>query len=106
MERPAIPGAELEPHIKPSRKPHLLSEIWEATRPVLKLFIQDAAFFCFILIIVLLSYFGLKVLKWAGYSQERIVVLETLHYWAYLTALTEFLVYLVWELFRHLFLRT
>ncbi len=97
------PASAASPAPKPSSL--LVKEIWSERRDVVKVLLADVMLFFLVLGALLLGFLGLQALKVAGYPVERIVLFERIHYWAYLAAFSLFLLDLLVELFRALFLK-
>jgi len=84
---------------------HFIIEIWQENRPIFKAVLSDVLLFVFVLAALLTCFVLLELIARAGYPQERIQTLESLHYWAYLTAFSMFLLDLLWKLILYLFRR-
>ena len=84
---------------------HFVIEIWHENRPIFKAVLTDVLLFVFVLAALVTCYLLLELIARSGYPHQRVEVLESLHYWAYLIAVSMFLMALLWKLFLHLFRR-
>jgi hypothetical protein len=84
---------------------HFIIEIWQENRPIFKAVLSDVLLFVFVLVALVGCFVLLELISRAGYPRDRVQVLESLHYWAYLTAFAMFLMNLLWKLLVYLFRR-
>ena len=82
-----------------------LTELWTEIRPSVTALLGDLALFIVWLGALTLVFAGLRGLSALGYRQERIDLLETLHYYAYLPVYVLFLLDLILKVGLHIFSR-
>jgi hypothetical protein len=81
------------------------AELWRDIRPSVLALPGDVALFFLWLAALTLVFVGLRGLSALGYRSERVELLETLHYYAYLPVFAMFLVDLIWKVLAGLLWR-
>ena len=82
-----------------------MAEVWAENRAIFKAMITDALLFLCTLVILAFCYSVLRLLKWLGYPQDRVALMETVHYWAYVSVDFLFIIDLFYKLLCFLFFR-
>lgn len=80
-------------------------EIWNENREIFKAILTDVLLFLLALSALFAGHLLLHLMEEAGYAHERIVLIEGIHYWAYLAVDVLFALDLVGKLSVFLFLR-
>jgi hypothetical protein len=68
-------------------EPTIWEQRWKNIEPAALAIIEDTMLFLIFLGALTIVYVGLTALTWVGYDDERINLLETIHYDAYLVVL-------------------
>jgi len=76
-------------------KPTFRQKLWSSLEPVLMILVRDIIFFLIVLAALVLGFVGVAGLKALGMPPERVQVLETMHFYAYLAVAFVFLVDMV-----------
>lgn len=79
-------------------QPNLVVEVWEENRTVLKVLLGDLMLFLIVLLGLALCFLSLLGLKRIGYPSERVALLETIHFWAYVCVVLLFVTDLIAKL--------
>jgi hypothetical protein len=64
---------------------------WKSIETPANALIEDAMLLCIVVAGLTVSFLALGVMAAFGYPSERVEIMETLHYWAYLACLLTFL---------------
>ncbi len=84
---------------------HFLVEIWQENREIFKVLIGDAFLFQTALALLFVGFLGLRGMEWAGFPHERILSVETVHYWGYHIVFVIFIADLIGKLLWFLLLK-
>jgi hypothetical protein len=76
---------------------------WKNIEKPASALIEDFMLFAILLAVLTLSFLGLGALAALGYPAQRVETFETLHYYAYLSVLTTFLIDMVSRIVIHVF---
>jgi len=92
------------PHqMKPAPTPSFKQKLWSSVEPAILILLPDIIKFLLVLAALLVGYAGLSALKAFGMSPERLAVLETLHFYAYLAVAFLFLLDMVVKISLEIF---
>jgi len=81
-----------------------LLEIWEDSREIVKVIATDILLFLLVLVALFVGHLILEAMRRGGYPPDQLTILESLDYWAYLSAKSLFAVDLLVKLVFFLFL--
>ena len=71
--------------MKPPPKPTFREKLWLPIEPVVLILLRDIILFFIVLAALLVAFVGIAGLKAFGMSEQRLQILETMHFWAYTT---------------------
>jgi hypothetical protein len=91
--------------MKQPPKPTFRQKLWPPIEPVVLILLGDISLFFIVLAALLVGFAGIAGLKAFGMPQERLQILETMHFWAYTTVEVLFLVDMVLKIFLKIFLK-
>jgi hypothetical protein len=90
--------------MKQPSKPTFKQKFWASLEPVVLILLKDIALFFIVLAALLIGFAGIESLRAFGMREERLEVLETVHFWAYTAVeilfLLDMVLKTVLELFR------
>jgi hypothetical protein len=89
--------------MKPPPKPTFREKLWPPIEPVVLILVRDIILFFIVLAALLVVFVGIAGLKAFGMPQERLQILETLHFWAYTSVEVLFLLDMVLKTFLQIF---
>jgi uncharacterized RDD family membrane protein YckC len=75
-----------------------INETWAEARETLKAVLIDVLLFLVVLIALAIGFIVLRGLRFAGFPEDRVLILETLHYWGYVAVFAIFLCDLLFKL--------
>ncbi len=79
--------------------------LWPPIEPVVLILLRDIILFFIVLAALLVGFAGIAGLKAFGMPQERLQILETIHFWAYTTVEMLFLFDMVFKTFAKIFMK-
>jgi hypothetical protein len=79
--------------------------VWKEVSRVCRPILVDILVFVMILMALFFGFFGLRMLELAGFDEQRVRTLETMHYWFYAGVFGLFGLDLIYKIFCALFLR-
>jgi hypothetical protein len=90
--------------MKPPPKPTFRQKLWPPIEPVVLILLRDIILFFIVLAAMLVVYVGTAGLKAFGMPEQRLQILETMHFWAYTTVeflfLFDMIMKIVFEIFK------
>ena len=89
--------------MKPPPKPTFRQKLWPPIEPVVLILLQDTILFLIVLAALFIVLAGIAGLKAFGMPQERLQILETVHFWAYTTVEVLFLMDMVLKIILEIF---
>ena len=91
--------------MKTPPKPTFRQKLWASLEPVVLILLRDIILFFIVLAALLVGFAGIAGLKAFGMPQERLQILETMHFWAYTTVAILFLLDMVLKIFLQIFIK-
>jgi hypothetical protein len=89
--------------MKTPPKPTFRQKLWPPIEPVVLILLRDIILFFIVLAALLVGFAGIAGLKAFGMSEQRLQILETMHFWAYTTVEFLFLLDMVLKIFLQIF---
>ena len=91
--------------MKAPPKPTFRQKLWPPIEPVVLILLRDIILFFIVLAALLVGFAGIAGLKAFGMSEQRLQILETMHFWAYTTVEVLFLLDMVLKIFLQIFMK-
>jgi uncharacterized RDD family membrane protein YckC len=79
-----------------------LGEVRNEVKPVAVALCADICLFLILLTALVVAFIALRLLAALGYLAERVAILESVHYWAYLAVFVMFLIDLILKIGSHI----
>jgi len=89
--------------MKPPPQPTFRQKLWPPIEPVVLILLRDIILFFIVLAALLVGFAGIAGLKAFGMPEQRLQILETMHFWAYTTVEVLFLLDMVLKTFLEIF---
>jgi len=83
--------------MKTPPKPTFKQKLWSSLEPVVLILMRDIILFLIVLAALLVGFVGVAGLKALGMPPQRVEILETLHWYAYLAVASIFLLDMVFK---------
>lgn len=87
--------------MKPPPKPTFKQKLWSTLEPLVLILLRDIVLFLIVLAALVVVYAGVAGMKALGMRPERVEVLETMHWYAYLSVSFTFLLDMVVRIVLH-----
>jgi len=84
-------------------KPKFKERLWARLEPIVLILLSDILLFLIVLAALVIAFTGISGLRALGMRPERLEILETLHWYAYLAVSTMFLIDMLFRTILELF---